>query len=100
MSDYGLVLDTKISGRVGSNLDGLILTIRREIDNLLDNHFGQIENLIMHIVEYNGVEYYCAPDKYGKAIVVTIAEYEKGITLKDGPLKGYKVSIPKPQSDS
>jgi hypothetical protein len=72
--------------------------VRKEIDELLEDAFESIGDLLFHCVESGEQEYICFP--VGENVIrVDTCTREEGPVLGKGPLKGQCVTIPSADSD-
>jgi hypothetical protein len=81
-----------------SSLETAEATARSEMADLMDNGLADPRELILHVFEVGDQDLICHGTAYG--IIVDTCTYEEiGEPLKEGPLAGKKIMMPRGDSE-
>lgn len=98
---YQVVLSQKTLALVGDKAERFEAAIRQELEELSPEKMFDPDDLMFHMMEWNGCEFYLqsmrsAPEG---AILVQPCKYETAGVLTTGPLEGREVMMPRPEED-
>jgi len=83
-----------------SSVESVKVQAQAEIAHLLETGLENPEDLFFHTFESSDQEYIIFPNKEGVLIVDSCSREEHDEKIKDGPFKGYGLSMPSGDTES